>query len=623
MSSAAFPINDLLRRRLQTGLSIATLALSVASTLFLLFFSSRLGGLTSANTVFTIGISVLFSQFILFIGILIFAVGAILVSFITFSMMSQRTRDFGLIKAAGCPNSLVAGYFMTELLATTVAGCVLGIVVGFLMDFAVSKYVFSSYSLPNLLLVPIVFVVFLVLAFVFGIWPLLKASRMSPIKALSPVTYHGLTTTAKHKPFSKSGITWSIASRSLLRRQSATFRLVILLSVVFILLTVCIGGGVIASGTTTTWVQNSVGKNTIAIASNSMGSQYVHLLSQFSGASNKANFDYSSSNLAIPNSVVKQLYALSSVNLIDSRLVLNGQIQEVANFSFNGDTGSMSPVGGNRTTNAIVVGVNASELSSKWNVNGRFLNNDDQYQAVVGDSVSQTIYMPDSHLGISDANPLLEDMTFDNITYNIVGVCVDPLNNGFVTYVPIQTLENSSGILSPNLLLVTLKSSTDQAAAIAQIKGLLQNIDPNLNVFQLSSVVEKDTNFLASNWQTIMIMPFFALGAAALCMVSYMMLAADEQHQEFGVLRAIGAKPRFVVSVLALQSAVLLLSSFGIGISLGTIITILILIQQPIVTSFMILEITGLLFVALAGILLLSLYPAFKLARASVLKIIT
>jgi ABC-type antimicrobial peptide transport system permease subunit len=214
-------------------------------------------------------------------------------------------------------------------------------------------------------------------------------------------------------------------------------------------------------------------------------------------------------------------------------------------------------------------------------------------------------------------------MTFKNTTFNIVGICVDPLNNGFVTFVPIQTLENSSGISSPNLLLVTFKNSADQAAAVAQIKSLLQNADPSLGLFQLSNIVEKDTNFLASNWQTIMIMPFFALGAAALCMVSYMMLAVDEQHQEFGVLRAVGAKPRFVVSVLALQSAVLLLSSFGIGISLGTIITMLILIQQPIVTSFTILEIAGLLSVALAGIQLLSLYPAFKLARASVLKIIT
>jgi ABC-type antimicrobial peptide transport system permease subunit len=537
-------------------------------------------------------------------------------------MMAQRTRDFGLIKAAGCPNSLVAGYFMTELLVTTVAGCGLGILAGFLMDFGVSNYVFSSYKLPNLWSGPIVFVVFLVLALFFGIWPLLKASKMSPIKALSSVTYHGLTTTAKHTPLSKSGITWSIASRSLLRRQSATFRIVILLSIAFILLTVCIGGGIIASNTTTTWVQDSVGKNTIAIASNNMGNQYLKLLSQFSGTSSKGSFDYSNPNLAILSSIITQLSALPSVTLVDSRLVLSGQIQEVANFSYS-DTGSISYLGGNRTTKALVVGINSAELAGKWNLIGRFLNSGDQYQAVVGDSVAQTIYSPDPGQGISDANPLVEDMIFENSSFNIVGVCVDPLNNGFVTFVPIQTLENSSGISSPNLLLVTFKNSADQAAAVAQIKSLLQNADPSLGVFQLSNIVEKDTNFLASNWQTIMIMPFFALGAAALCMVSYMMLAADEQHQEFGVLRAVGAKPRFVVSVLALQSAVLLLSSFGIGISLGTIITMLILIQQPIVTSFTILEIAGLLFVALAGILLLSLYPAFKLARASVLKIIT
>ncbi len=623
MSSAGFPINDLLRRRLQTGLTVATLALSVASTMFLLLFSSRLGGLTSATDVFTVGINVLFSQFILFIGVLIFVVGAMLTSFIAFSMMAQRTRDFGLIKAAGCPNSLVAGYFMTELLATTLVGCGLGVLAGFLMDFGVSNYVFSSYKLPNLWSGPIVFVVFLVLAMVFGIWPLLKASRMSPIKALSPVTYHGLTPTAKHKPLSKSGITWSIASRSLLRRQSATFRIVVLLSIVFILLTVCIGGGVIAGGTTSAWVQDSVGKNTIAVSSGSMGNQYEQLLSKFSGASNTGGFDYSSQNLAIPNSVIMQLSALPNVDLVDSRLVLCGQIQEVANFTYDGDTGSVAYVGGNRTTNALVVGVNPAELTGTWNIEGRFFNGGDQYGAVVGDSVAQTIYTSDPNMGISDANPLVEDLTFENTSFNIVGVCVDPVNNGFVTYVPIQTLENASGLSSPNLLLITLKPSVDQSATIGQIKTLLQNADPNLQVFQLTSVLDKDTSFLASNWQTIMVMPFFTLAAAALCMVSYMMIAVDEQHQEFAVLRSIGAKPRFVMWVLALQSAVLLLSSFGIGISLGTIITMLILMPQPIVTAFTILEIAGFLFAALAGILLLSLYPAFKVARASILKIMT
>ena len=323
MSSAAFPINDLLRRKLQTSLTVATLALSVASTMFLLLFSSRLGGLTSTTSVFTMGINTLFSQFISFIAVLIFAVGAVLTSFIAYFMMAQRTRDFGLIKAAGCPNSLVGGYFMTELLATTVAGCGLGIIVGFLLDFGVANYVFQSYKMPNLWSVPVVFVVFSVLALIFGLWPILKASRMPPIKALSPVTYHGLTTSeSKHKPLSKSGITWSIVSRSLLRRQSATFRIVILLSIVFILLTVCVAGGIIASGTTTTWVQNSTGKNTVAIATSAMGNQYLQLLSQFSGASTTGDFDYSSPNLAIPDSVITQLKALPEVSSVDSRLVL-------------------------------------------------------------------------------------------------------------------------------------------------------------------------------------------------------------------------------------------------------------------------------------------------------------
>lgn len=143
MSSYGFPINDLLQRKLQTSLTIATLTLIVASTLFLLFFSSRLGyNVASATGVLTQGLDLILSQFIFFIGILIFAVGAVLTAFISFLMMAQRTRDFGLMKAAGCPNSLVGGYFMTELLGTAFSGCILGIGLGFLMDFVAANLFF-------------------------------------------------------------------------------------------------------------------------------------------------------------------------------------------------------------------------------------------------------------------------------------------------------------------------------------------------------------------------------------------------------------------------------------------------------------------------------------------------
>jgi len=624
MSKAAFPINDLLRRKLQTSLTIITLTLSVASTLFLLLFSSRLGfNAASAVGTLTQGLTTIFSQFILFIGVLIFAVGAVLTSFIAFLMMAQRTRDFGLIKAAGCPNGLVAGYFMTELITTTFAGCILGIALGFFIDYAAANVVFSAYQLPNFWFAPLVFVAFFVLSVVFGLQPILKAARMSPVKALSPVNYYGLTTTNKHKPLSRSGITWRIASRSLFRRQSATIRIVILLSIVFILLTVSVAGGIIASDTTTSWIQKTVNSDTIAIAHNSMGNQYKLLLSKFSGAKETGDFNYSDPKLAIPEGVIGQLSALSSVSLVDSRLILKEHVNEISNFTVNPDTEQTYSVGDSRQGEAIVVGVNPENLSGTWFVQGRFLNANDDFEAVIGDSVAQAMYSPDASKNTMLSNPLVQSIEFQNNTFSIVGVCVDPVNNGLVTYVPIERLENISGVSNPNLLLVKLNNSTDRSADIAQIKTLIQATDPDLNVFELDGVIAKNSAFLASTWQTIMLLPLFTLVSAALCLVGYMMLAVDEQHQEFAVLRAVGAKPKIVIFILAIQSIIVLVSSFGVGISLGTIITLLILMQQPLVTGFTILEITGWLLAALAGMFIFSLYPAFRLAKTSILKIMT
>ena len=60
------------------------------------------------------------------------------------------------------------------------------------------------------------------------------------------------------------------------------------------------------------------------------------------------------------------------------------------------------------------------------------------------------------------SDPLVESIKFQNTTFKIVGVCVDPLNNGLVTYVPIDTLVNVTEIFSPNLVLVKLSNSTDR-----------------------------------------------------------------------------------------------------------------------------------------------------------------
>jgi ABC-type antimicrobial peptide transport system permease subunit len=233
------------------------------------------------------------------------------------------------------------------------------------------------------------------------------------------------------------------------------------------------------------------------------------------------------------------------------------------------------------------------------------------------------MYARFANKNLAYSDPLLESIKIENVNFKIVGVCVDPLNNGLVTYVPINSLENVTGISNPNLVLVELSNSTDRDATISQIRSVIQASDSGLNIFDLNSLVEQNTGFLASNWQTIMILPLFTLVSAAICLVGYMMLAVDEQHQEFAILRAVGAKPRFIIHILAIQSLIVLISSFATGISLGVITAWLILMANPLVTSITILEITTWLLAALVGMFLLSLYPAYKLANASILKIMT
>jgi ABC-type antimicrobial peptide transport system permease subunit len=120
-----------------------------------------------------------------------------------------------------------------------------------------------------------------------------------------------------------------------------------------------------------------------------------------------------------------------------------------------------------------------------------------------------------------------------------------------------------------------------------------------------------------------MLLPLLTVVSAALCLVGYMMLTVDEQHQEFAVLRAVGAKPRIIMHISAIQSLIVLISSFATGISIGIITAWLILMTNPLVTGITILEITGWLLAALIGMFLLSLYPAYRLTKTSILKIMT
>ena len=234
MSETSFPINDLLRRKLQTGLTIGSLTLCVALTVYLLLFGENIGFEISqaAEGKLTAGFSMVFSQFIFFIALLIAVTGAVIASFMIFVMMSQRTKDIGLMRAAGCPNDLIFGYFMTELLIITFASCFLGVIFGTLANYAsIILFNFLGFQIMqkpiNFWLVLFVFILFFVLTIIFGVKPILDVTKVEPAKAISPTYHFGLSKEPGFKVISKSSFTFKIALRSLFRRKSATIRIVL------------------------------------------------------------------------------------------------------------------------------------------------------------------------------------------------------------------------------------------------------------------------------------------------------------------------------------------------------------------------------------------------------------
>ena len=617
MSETSFPISDLLRRKLQTSLVIVSLTLCSASTLFLLLLGEKLGFgiLQMAEEKLTAGFSVIFARFIIFIGILVFVVGAVIVSFMIFIMMSHRVRDIGLMKGAGCPNDLIFGYFMTELLVIALIGCFLGTILGALSNFA-STSLFSTVGFQvsekpiNFWLVLLVFASFFVLTLLFGAKPILDATRVEPAKAISPTFYVGLSKESGFKTLSKLAITVRIAGRSLIRRKSATFRIVLSLIIVFILATVAVAGGIIADQTTKKWVEKAIGRDIIVVAHQDMCSQYKHLSSRFYKTQETSTFNYTSEKYQISENLFDKLHSIAITD-IDARLIMEEQVRELPGYILD-PNGSTYSVGDSRIGVSLIVGVNPSEILNGWFVDGEVLDGTDSWEAIIGDSLAQKMFIA----------PLDQSIIVHDNIFDIVGVCLDPLNNGKVTYVPIGSLKSITGISKPNIALIKT-SVINRVDAINQIKTAVKSVNSEFDAFDLNEVLDENLGFLSYIWSSVMLLPLFSLVAASLCLISYVILAIAEQHQEFGILRALGAKPATVVKIVSAQSLIVLVSSFAAGISLGVILTLLILIPEPMVTAYTIFEIAGWLLAALGAMFLLSLYPAMNFARKSILETIS
>jgi putative ABC transport system permease protein len=110
-------------------------------------------------------------------------VGGIGIMNIMLVTVTERTREVGLRKALGAKKKIITTQFLTEAVAITFIGGLIGTTIGILVSYILSRVM----SLPFVISIASILLAFFVSAavgIVFGLYPARKASNLQPIEAL-------------------------------------------------------------------------------------------------------------------------------------------------------------------------------------------------------------------------------------------------------------------------------------------------------------------------------------------------------------------------------------------------------------------------------------------------------
>ena len=568
-----FASKDLKRRPFRTTLTLISLTSVVTATTFVFLFGNLLLDVSSFAVADALSSSfgTFFSTFVWTILLLVFVLGAVVVSTTISLEMVTRRRDIGLMKSIGTLLDSIFDFFMAQSVIMLLASIVLGLAFGTILYMAgliwlsnVVSGIQITHTFP-VIQVSVLAVVLVIAGYLSAQKPIYDTVQESPSLALNP----DVGTKIRVAGFLDSfGLPFRIATKGTGRRLRGTRRTVLSLFLSFTIASLLwIGGGVVQT-TSSSYVTRSMGTNIVAVGNPTLLDAYYDAYSLYGNPLNDS-FDYLSGADMIPTQLVDDLEDVLGVTNVESRLVVYSDVEELPAIIWNEELEQYEYIGQDRESSAVIVGVDWETTIADWYYEGRRINNDPQVW--IGGKMASEFF----------EDPLIQSLGVQGHSLEVRAQAFDILNGGMMAIMDLSLLQSYWGVSGTNLVLVQLEEYED--ALISQIDALAESY--GLAIFRQQDVLELNLQIIDAIWALLMPLAIVTLLSAFLSLLNYLLVSVFGRLRDYVIMQSIGAKPSFLAKVMIAEGLDVGLRAGIPALIVSTLLSIYSLIPEAAVSS--------------------------------------
>ncbi|TFH09230.1 MAG: ABC transporter permease [Candidatus Thorarchaeota archaeon] len=590
---------DLKRRPFRSTLVLFSLTSIVTSTTFIFLFGNVLLDVSVYSVTGTLSSSMgmFFSTFVWFILLLVFVLGAVVVSSTVSLEMVTRRRDIGLMKAVGTTLDTIFDFFMAQSVILLLASVILGLTFGTL--FYVLGMVWLSSYLTNVqftmdfpfIQIGLLAVIYIITGYYSSQKPIYDTVQESPSLALNPDVGSKVTRSGFLDSF---GLAFRIAAKGTGRRVRGSRRTMLSLFLSFTIASLLWMGGGVVETTSRSYLMRSMGTNVIAVGNSTLLDQYYDAYSPY-GAPLNYSFDFLESSHLINTSLLSEIEDLLGVTAVESRLVVFSDVQEGDGIIWNDLIEDYTRIGEGREDSALLVGVDWDSTISDWYFEGTRPNNTEVW---IGGTLATVMFV----------DPLVQSLGFRGHSLSVSARAFDTLNGGMLAFMDKSILQNAVGVTGNNLALVQLDYYDE--TTITSIETLAASY--GFDVFRQQPVLDENIEVIHTIWILLNPLALMALVSAFLGLLNYLLVSVFGRLRDFVIMRSIGAKPSFIARVMIAEGLELGMKSGLPALFVAALLSIYALIPEAAVPTLAYLPASIVtIFISMLVVILLASIPVY------------